>query len=196
MRAGFWVKAGLGIFLLLGQPGCSEDSNPTEARDRLCGGEAGLGARITGRAAAVEFCVQDDRVVNDVERGVFTIFTIQDRYAVSATQTGPDGTVYEIQMVFPHKAELPKALNLTGNQAQAEADPDGVWFYYLEVPPSGTAIESSAVTGGTFTLSFSDTEIAAGTFAGVGLEMQIRNTDTSAGTRGVPEGFFSISTDP
>lgn len=195
MRTAFGTKIVLIILLAFFQPGCSDESNPTEAAERLCGGEAGLAARVTGKAAPVEFCVQDDRVVESIERGVLTVFTIQNRYSITASMTGPDGTLYEIQMVFPHKTDLPKVLNLTGNQAQAEGDPDGVWFYYQEIPPAGDAVESSAVTGGTFTLSYSDTETAAGTFAGVALEIQTQNTNTPAGTRNIPEGFFSISTD-
>ena len=195
MRTVRCINTIVAVLFVFFQAGCSEESNPVEAEERLCGGEAGLAARIKGRAAPVDFCVQDDRVVESVEKGVLTIFTIQNRYAVTASMTGPDGTEYEIQMLLPHKSEVPKALNITGNQAQAEADPDGVWFYYQEIPPTGDALESVAVTGGTFTLSFSDTEVAAGTFAGVSLEMQTQNTNTAAGTRGIPEGFFSISTD-
>lgn len=187
MKPLIWTAAIFSGLTLLLFAACGDDSNPTDAKENLCAGESGLGARVTGRAAPVDICVPDGVVV--------TTYTAQNRYDVTARITGSDRTVYEIQMWFPHRPDLPKVLNLTGIFAEAEADPDGVWFFYKESPPDGDPIESVAVTGGLFTLSFSDTEVTAGTFRDVELDMQIVNTNNPAGSRSIPEGFFSISTD-
>jgi hypothetical protein len=195
MKVVIWKPALFAGLLLWLCVACGDESNPTEAEDNLCAGESGFGARVMGRASRVDVCVPDDNVVDNVEKGVVTFFTVENRYNVTAETTARDGTIYQIQMNFPHKPNFPAALNLTGNQAQAKNDPDGVWFYYREIPSEGDAVESVAITGGSFTLSFSDTDVAAGTFQGVGLEIQIQGTHDPAGSRSIPEGFFSISTD-
>jgi hypothetical protein len=187
MKLSIWVTASFAVLTLLLSVACSDDEKPLDPEENLCAGESGVGARLTGRAAPVDICVPDNVVV--------TSFTEQNRYDVTARVTGSDRTVFEIQMRFPHKTNFPSQLNLTGNFSHAEGDPDGVWFSYKEFPPEGDAVESSAVTGGTFTLSFSDTEVAAGTFQGIVLDIQIEGTNDPAGSRTIPEGFFSISTD-
>lgn len=182
--------------LVLALPfGCSEKDSPTEATDNLCPGQDGVGVRVTGRAKRVDICVLDDVVVGSVDSGVWTVFTTQGRYDVSARMVASDGTTFEIQMLFPHKTDLPKKLNLTGNQAQAIDDPDGAWIYYREIPDGGDAVESVSVSGGTFTLSFSDQSVTTGTFADIGLALENTGTGEPAGSRTITEGFFSISTD-
>lgn len=195
MKLMAWVSTVTALLMTVALTGCSEDSNPAEAKDKLCDGASGLGARVSGRAAPIDVCVPDDHPSGGADKEVITSFTAQNRYDVTARMTAADGTIFEIQMIFPHQDQVPKALNLTGNLAQASGDPDGAWFYYQEIPPTGDPVESTAVTAGTFTLSFSDTDIAAGTFAGVSLEIENANTNEAAGTRSISEGFFSISVD-
>jgi len=164
---------------------CGEDPFNGVA-DGPCPGESGFGARIDGEDGPVDVCVADDSVV--------TVFTTMGWYDVTARSTASDGTTYEFAMLFPHHSTSRK-LNLTGDLLEARADANGVWFRYVEIPPEGPALESTAVTGGTFSLGYSDTEVVAGLFANVVLEMTVTGESEAGGTRSLPEGFFSILTD-
>jgi hypothetical protein len=171
---------------------CSDDS-PSGLDDSLCAGKSGLGARITGGSETVDMCVPDDLVQGNVEMGVRTIFTSAERYLVTARAT-IDNTTFEIQLSFRHTPDVPATLNLTGNLAQAENDPDGVWLYYQEIPDGGAALESVNVTG-VFQVSFSDRLITVGTLSGIVVELQKVSDQSDAGERSIPQGFFSISVD-
>jgi hypothetical protein len=134
----------------------------------------------------VDVCVPDDSVL--------TVFTGDGWYEVDASMTGSDGIEYRFSMLFPHHTSSRK-LNLTGDPAAARADANGAWFRYVEIPASGAPIQSAAVTAGSFRLGYSDTEVVAGLFENVQLQMETVDGGESAGTRNVPEGFFSILTD-
>ena len=162
------------------------DNSPKGVADGPCPGESGFGARLESEDGQVDVCVTDDSVA--------TVFTNQGWYDVTARMTGSDGTVYEFLMMFPHHTSSRK-LNLTGDLTEARADVNGAWFRFVEIPPEGPAIESTTVTAGTFRLGYSDTEVVAGLFEDVVLEMTVSGQAVSAGTQSVPEGFFSILTD-
>jgi len=165
---------------------CGEDTSQNQIASGPCPGEAGFGARLAAADGPVDVCVPDESVA--------TVFTFDGWYNATARMKGDDGTVYEFQMMFPHRPTSRK-LHITGNLAEALADPDGAWFYYLETPDSGDAIESALVTSGTFRLGYSDTKVVAGLFEGVELEMEAADSREPAGKRMVVEGFFSILTD-
>jgi hypothetical protein len=165
---------------------CAED--PSLNQDALgpCPGEAGFGARVAVAEGPVDVCAPDDSVA--------TVFTLDGWYDATARATDENGTVYEFRMVFPHRPSA-RALNITGNLAEARADPDGAWFSYRELPQAGGGVESVLVRSGSFRLGYSDTEVVAGLFEGVELEMVSLDSGEAAGSRTIVEGFFSILTD-
>ena len=162
-------------------------NNPSnEVADGPCPGESGFGARIEGSEGPIDVCVTDDSVT--------TVFTERGWYDVTARMTESEGTVYEFYLLFPHHATARK-LNLTGNLAEAIGDANGAWFHFVEIPPGGPALESTAVTAGTFRLGYSDTEVVAGSFEDIVLEMSVSGLDSVAGARRLPLGFLSVLTD-
>lgn len=165
---------------------CGHNDSPNGIADGPCPGESGFGARLEGVEGRVDVCVPDDSVL--------TVFTGDGWYDVDARMTGSDGIIYRFSMLFPHHTSSRK-LNLTGDPAAARADANGAWLRYVEIPREGTPIQSIAVTAGSFRLGYSDTEVVAGLFENVELQMATLGEGTSAGTRRVPEGFFSILTD-
>ena len=171
---------------------CSEKSPVDNVASGPCPGESGFGARLAGQAGLAEAGDQVDICVHD--DSVRTVFNSFGRYDVTARMTGDDGTVYEFQMMFPHRSSA-RALNLTGNLAEALADSEGAWFYFRDTPEGDSGVESVAVIAGTFHLGYSDTKVVAGMFSHVELEMETVNSDRGAGTRTIVEGFFSILTD-
>ena len=178
-------RTGLLLVLVLWMA-CGRNDVPNGVADGPCPGESGFGARVDGADGPVDVCVPDDSVL--------TVFTGDGWYDVEASMTGSDGTLRRFSMMFPHHATSRK-LNLTGDPNEARSDANGVWFHYSETPPEGPAVESSAVTAGTFRLGYSDTEVVAGMFEDVVLRMEVSGEGTPAGTQSVSEGFFSIMTD-
>jgi hypothetical protein len=173
-------------FLLPLAPACGTNGPPLLPTSGPCPGESGFGARLSGAESDVDVCVPDDSVM--------TVFTFTGWYDVSVRHTGDDGTVYQFNMMFPHH-DSSRKLNVTGNLADARADANGAWLNYIEQPPDGPAIESATVSGGTFRLGYSDTEVVAGLLAGIVMDMQFSDSGDAAGTRTLSEGFFSILTD-
>jgi hypothetical protein len=174
-----------GILLILSLA-CGVNDLPEGVADGPCPGESGFGARVAGADEQVDVCVHDSSVV--------TVFTADGWYDVTARMTASDGTVYEFFLLFPHHTSS-RALNVTGNLAEARSDQNGAWFHYVETPPGGPALESIVVSPGTFRLGYSDTDVVAGLFEGLGLEMQTVDGGDPSGTRTVVEGFYSILTD-
>jgi hypothetical protein len=166
---------------------CSDSEDPVNPGDRLCGGEAGIGLSITGRAQPVEFCLDDDDVTTTYSTG-------ESRYDIIARLTVAND-IFEVQMVFRHDPTPPASLNITGDLAAAAGDPNSVWIYYQEIPNSGQAIESVAATGGRFTLGVNDDSVVTGTLEGVVLTMENVSDGQPAGTRVFDEGFFSLLTE-
>ena len=153
--------------------------------DRLCGGEAGFAARVTGRSSDVDMCIHDDDVAS-----VLTI--APDRYNVTARLTA-DGDVFEVQIIMNYRDDFPVTLTPTANLAELDTNPDAVYVYFIESPSEGATIESIAVTSGSFLLSFSGGDVIAGTFSRVAMDMQTQGTSEAAGQRMLSEGFFSLS---
>ena len=173
-------------FLLALAPACGTNGPPLLPTKGPCPGESGFGARLAGAENDVDVCVPDDSVM--------TIFTFTGWYDVSVVHTGDDGTVYEFNLMFPHH-DSSRKLIVTGNLADARADANGAWLKDLEHPANGPAIESAAVSGGTFHLGYSDTEVVAGLLADIVMDMRFSESGDAAGTRTLSEGFFSILTD-
>ncbi len=164
---------------------CGED-DPFDPDQRLCGGETGVGLRIAGRADPFEFCVDDP--------DVSVVLTSQNRYDVRAEVTSADGT-FVVRMVFAVQS-FPAALRVTADLAEATSDPGAVWLYYQEIPTGEDPVESFAVDGGSFTLSFVDENVATGTLKNVRFQMRDFTTGDPVGSRTFTEGMFSISVKP
>lgn len=172
------------VALLLPLGACGDDDNPVDPDDRLCGGETGVGLLIEGRAEPFEFCIDDP--------DVSVVLTSQNRYDVAAQVSSPDG-VFVVRMVFAVRS-FPATLRITSNLSDTNGDPGVVWLYYEEIPAGGDPIESYAIDGGSFTLSFVDEDVAVGFMSNVGFDMRDFTTGDPAGQREFAEGIFSIST--
>lgn len=161
---------------------CSKDS-PDEAH-ALCDGDFGVGMRVEGRAAPLEVCVSD--------ADVSALLTALSRYDVSAQMQTDDG-IFQVRMVFAQRSDFPVSLRIVDSIAEVSSDPGTAFVYYEEIPEGGKPIESAAVSGGTFRLSFSDDKIAAGFFENVDMSMKEVLTGDPAGSRRLVRGEFSIS---
>jgi hypothetical protein len=170
------------LALLAAVAGCSDD--PPAGGDALCGGDFGVGLRVEGNAQPLEVCVSD--------ADVSALLTSLARYDVAAQMTTDDG-VYQLRMVFAQHADFPLSLRVVNTIAEAISDAGAVWVYYEEIPQGAQPIESAAVTGGTFRLSYSDDKIAVGYFDNVDLTMEEVLTGDPAGKRRIVRGEFSIS---
>jgi hypothetical protein len=170
------------MFLLAA--GCSSDDNPTDA-DKLCRGESGVGARISGTPSPVDICVPDDQTSTSYGQSE------PGRYDLFSSFT-TDGVTFEIEMSFLARSNLPAVLSATEDQGVALANPDLVWFFYTESKPNEYEYTSKTVIG-SVTLTFSDETVAAGTFDGLAIELQQGGND--AGSRVISEGFFSVVPD-
>ena len=126
---------------------------------------------------------------------VAAIFTRSSRYDVRANLT-VGNVLFEVQMIFAHRDDWPVELSVTGDLSVAASDPGAAWIFYQEIPSQGEAIESTTVSGGTFTLAFSAGDVVTGTFSDLRLEMRNASDGQEAGSRTVDEGFFSIAATP
>ena len=174
----------LAALLILLAVACGKNGDPVDPNTRLCGGETGVGLLIEGRADPVEFCVDDP--------DVSVVLTSQNRYDVRAEVSTPDGT-FVMRMVFAVRS-FPATLRVTESLSETTADPGVVWIYYEELPAGGTPIESYAVDGGTFTLSYVDADVASGVLKNVGFDMRDFASGDPVGQRVFTDGMFSIST--
>lgn len=168
---------------------CGEREAPVDPNNRLCGGESGLALNVLGRSSPVEICIED--------RDVDARFSSIAEYSVQGHMVAGN-EIFDITMLFRYHDQFPVVLSPTGDLAAYEGDPDAVWIYYQEVPDGGEAIESIAITGGTFSLTFNDPEgtIVVGTLAGITLTMRNVADQGPAGAREFSEGFFSLSVKP
>jgi len=172
------------LALLLLTPACGDDGDPVDPDERLCNGETGIGLLIEGRADPVEFCVDD--------ADVSVVLTAGNRYDVAAQMSSSEGD-FLVRMVFAVQT-FPAALRVTAILSEAVADPGAVWIYYEEIPNGGDPIESFAIDGGSFTLSFVDEDVATGVLSNVTFDMRDVASSDPAGQRVFSEGMFSIST--
>lgn len=172
--------------LLLIAPSCGDDGNPVDPDDRLCGGEAGFAALVAGRASPLELCTSNDDAIT-------TFSGATGNYSIQATmQAG--GDLFQFDLEVPHHDDLSVVLTLTGDPAAAGSDRFAVWIYYQELPDGGEDLESYQIDGGTFTLSYSDTNVLTATFEDVILKMRTQeSTPEDRGSRVVERGFISLS---
>lgn len=171
--------------LAFAHTGCSDD-NTAAPTDKLCPGQSGLGARITGTPMTIDMCVSNDLVTTLLD-------TINSRYWLRATYA-PDTTTYEIKISFDIHTNLPTQLDVTPDSLVALGNPNGALFYYREASPGGKQLVPSAVSG-TFTLTFSETDVAVGTFSDLVIGLQDASSGQGEGSREIPRGFFVVSPD-
>jgi hypothetical protein len=175
------------LVLALLAPSCGDQDNSVNPEDRLCGGEAGFAARVEGRASPLEVCTSNDDAI--------VAFSSGGDYVITATMT-MNGDFFQFDLLVPHHANFPVVLTLTGDRGAALDDEFAVWMYYQEVPRSGEDVESYEITGGTFRLTYSDTNVMAATFSGVEMKMRTQeSTPQDRGTRLIESGFMSLSVD-
>jgi hypothetical protein len=156
--------------------------------DRLCRGESGFAALISGGPRTVEMCVSDQATVaNYVQVGE------NARYEIRAVFVS-DSLRIEVQLAFFVQPSPPTTLTLTTNQAQAESDPGAVWFFYRE-QKLGTYDYVAATVTGVFTVTFNDPSVAVATFSGLQLELDDTSSGDPAGSRDISEGYVSVNGD-
>jgi len=172
--------------------GCSDDDTSVDPGERLCGGQSGFAAAITGTPEPVDMCVSNENTI--------VIYTPPGAgipaglYETTSTWRSGDITI-EISTLFYQHATTPQALNVTGIRADAELDPDGIWFYYREIK-AGDYDVTSTVISGTAMLTFNDPTVAVVTFSN--LDISLTDTATSsadAGSRRIPEGYINVTVD-
>jgi hypothetical protein len=173
------------LWLAIGLSSCGTKEGPVDPSKRLCGGASDVGLLVQGGAGPEELCASSD--------SVSAILTTGPTYDVIVTFASA-GTRYRLQMVMRQRNDWPVKLTVTSDPAEVSTNPDAVWIYYEEMPAGGPALESYVASGGSFTLSFSDADVAAGTLSGVSLILRQTDTSTDAGTRLVAEGFFTFAT--
>jgi hypothetical protein len=177
----------LAAALVLALGACGDDDNPVNPADRVCGAESGFGARMQGTANPVDVCVSNDKAS--------VVFTAENRYLITAIMSKGD-VIYQFDFEVPHRDDTPVVLTLYSDRGVAAVDPSGVWLRYQEAPDGETAVESFEITGGTFTLSFSATDVMTATFSDVTMRIQTQEgTPQDRGTRGIEKGFMSLSVD-
>lgn len=160
---------------------CESSPTVTEA-DKLCQGRPGFGARITGAGPAVDMCVPEEETSTTLGRFSVSRYDILARFQA-------DSLTFEIELSFLMNANLPAALNVTGNRAEAFLDPNGVWFAYRETKTGDYAYEST-VAAGFFSLTFADTGVVVASFSDVRVDLT-DSQGNAAGSRVIQEGFLS-----
>ena len=166
--------------------GCSDDSKGVDPSDRLCRGESGFAAAITGGPTPVEMCVSDQATVAN-----YVPFQDTARYEIRAVFVS-DSLTIEVELSFFVQPTPPTTLTLTTNQAQAESDPGAVWIFYRETK-LGTYDYVAATVTGVFTVTFNDPSVAVGTFAGVEMALDDVVSGDPVGSRSINEGYVSVT---
>ena len=166
--------------------GCGSGDDSVDPADRLCQGESGFAAMISGSSKSVEMCVSNENT--------FTVYIPHDsgdRYsAVAAFEI--DGVVIEIEMGFFVQNQIPAILSGTSNRAQAETDPGSMLFVYRETNP-GNYVYESVTCSGAFTVTFNDASVAVVTFGTVDVDLEDLATNNPAGSRAISEGYLSVT---
>jgi hypothetical protein len=168
--------------------GCGKDSNGVNPADRLCRGQSGFAARITGTPTPVEMCVSDQLTIAN-----YIPDAAGDKYEISASFT-TDSLTVDIEISFFVQPSFPRTLTLTADQGLADADPSAAWFFYHEIKQETYEYISSFVTG-TFTVTFNDASVATATFSGVEVELDDASSGDPAGARSISEGYVSVNAD-
>ncbi len=166
--------------------GCSDDSDGVNPEDRLCRGESGLAALITGGAKEVEMCVSDQATVADY-------YTDGDNahYDIRATFAS-DSLTIEIQLSFFVQQTVPATLAPNTNEIQAKSNPGEVWFFYRERKLNTYDYVASSVTGA-FIVTYNDPSVAVATFSGLHLDLDDASSGDPAGSRDISEGYVSVT---
>jgi hypothetical protein len=178
------LAVGAAMFLLAAA--CGEKEAPVDPEARVCGrAEAGVGLRVEGRASPVDVCVADDEAAVSI--------TAENYYSITARMVS-GGDIFEVQLLFPKRADFPVTLDVTGTLSAL--DVESAWIYYQEIPQSGDAIESELATAGTFVLGFAADDVVTATLTDISLTMIRQSDGEAAGTRLIEEGFLSVSVMP
>jgi len=166
--------------------GCSDDDDGVNPEDRLCRGESGFAALISGGAKPVEMCVSDQATVANY-------YTDGDNahYDIRATFAS-DSLTIEIQLSFFVQESPPTTLTPNTNESQAKSNPGEVWFFYHETKLDTYDYVASAVSG-FFTVTFNDPSVAVATFSGLQLELDDTSSGDPAGSRDISEGYVSVT---
>ncbi|UCG52457.1 MAG: hypothetical protein JSW58_02590 [Candidatus Latescibacterota bacterium] len=171
-------------------PACSDETDIIDPSEKLCRGASGLGARISG-PEPIEMCVSDQETSTEYVPPGHGL-PVSHYETVSVYSAG--GLTIEIQTQFFEQDIWPRTLNITGNLAEAEADPDAAWFFYRETKEGEYEYTSATVTGA-FTLTFNDQFVAVATFSNLEILLEDTATQTDAGMRRISEGYISVNVD-
>ncbi|MEJ2721191.1 MAG: hypothetical protein P8181_08615 [bacterium] len=180
------------VISLVLSSGCSSDDNTVEPGKRLCGGASGLAARIAGIPGVSEICVSDDNttvIYTPAGAGIPA-----GRYETTSVFKADSVTIEVSTMFYAHDGGS-TPLDVTGNRAEAEFNPDGFWFSYRETKTGDYDVISTTVTGAA-TLTFNELTIAVLSF--VNLEISLVDAaapSTDAGTRRISEGYLNVTVD-
>ena len=166
--------------------GCGDDSESVDPADRLCRGESGFAAQISGTPEPVEMCVSNENTLTAYIPGAQG-----DKYN-SLASVEIDGVVIEIEIGFFVQPNTPTTLLGTSNRAQAESDPGSLLFVYRETRPGNYEYESVAVTG-VFTVTFNDPSVAVVTFGSLEIDLDDVSTGSPVGSRAISEGYLSVT---
>jgi hypothetical protein len=166
--------------------GCSDDSDGVNPEDRLCRGQSGFAALISGGSKTVEMCVSDQTTVAD-----YYTDGNNAHYDIRATFAS-DSLTIEIQLSFFVQQSVPTTLTPNANEAQAKSNPGEVWFFYHETKLGTYDYVASSVSG-FFTVTFNDPSIAVATFSGLQLELDDTSSGDPAGSRNISEGYVSVT---
>jgi hypothetical protein len=182
----------LSLVLLLAL-GCSKNS-PLETYNAPCDTDSGLYAHITGSATPVDMCVPDNEIVGQTDIGVNAVYSPQsERYLITALFS-KDGVTHEIDISFKIHSEK-VTLVVTADEAQAQMDSGSVAFFYQITDASNKTYWSTAASG-TFDLSYSDDQIAVGTFKNIELYLTDDASKSPSVVRYITEGYINVSADP
>lgn len=172
--------------------GCGNDAADVDPEDRLCRGNSGFAARITGTFEPVEMCVSDE---NTLTTFIPESQGIGSRYITLAAYS-TDSLQIEIEISFFVHSTTPIVLQPTSNRSLADAEPGAALFVYRETKTGDYQYESGAVSGG-FTLTLSDENVAAATFSSLQIELDdVASGDESVATRAISEGYLLVTSSP
>jgi hypothetical protein len=166
--------------------GCGEDSETVNPADRLCRGESGFAAQISGTPEPFEMCVSNENTLTSYIPGP------QGEKYNTLSSIEIDGTIFEVEIGFFVQPSTPTTLLGTSNRAQAESDPGSILFVYREIKPGQYEYESVAVTG-IFTVTFNDPSVAVVTFGSLEIDLDDVSTGNPVGSRAIPEGYLSVT---
>lgn len=166
--------------------GCSKD-DPVNSKS-LCAGESGVGLRVEGRAEPIDVCVSDT--------AADALLTSENHYDVSAQLNLDDGSLVLVRILFTRQPAAPINLRLVNSSTEALSDPGTAYVHYEEAPGTGTPIQSTLITGGSFRVTFNDDNVAVGTMENVAMDMTNVLSGDPSGERRISEGFFSVTVTP